>query len=106
MKFESLPEKKRPLNEVVDEGLRQLEEPSTEKKPDVSRIVAEAMLDSVEDGSIDLATIPEKDIPAYHQAIMQKMEVWRTAMKKLEDRMKEVNLEDLEKEQGPERKAA
>lgn len=85
------------MKEIVDESLRQLEEPDREaeaenraKSERMSKGVAESFIEGVEDGSVDLATVPEKDIPAWYDAVKARLGHWQAKAKQLEDRVPEL----------------
>ena len=93
--------KKRPLKEIIDESLVQLNEPDLEKTVKQARIdrgVADAFIDGVEDGSVDLKTVPEKDIANWYDAVKAKHEMWLKKAKQLEDRVPTLDVQpDAEK---------
>jgi hypothetical protein len=85
--FKKGPEKKRSLAEEFAADDAEMAAKKEAKEARVAKGVAESFIDGVEDGSVDLKTVPEKDIPAWYDAAKKKHDAWMRKAKQLEDRV-------------------
>jgi hypothetical protein len=99
--FKKGPEKKRSLAEEFAADDAEMTAKKEAKESQVAKGVAESFIDGVEDGSVDLKTVPEKDIPSWYDAVKKKHESWMRKAKMLEDRVPTM---DAELDEGPETK--
>ena len=97
----------RSIEQIKAEAIHEMSDTSEReaKEKRGAERTAESFMDEIASGEIDLATIPEKDIPGYHAALQKKLGVWANAKKTLEGRIADFE-EDLPEEKGPESMAA
>ena len=88
----------RSKKEIVDEAIVQLNAPSPEKKPNTAKIVAESQMADIESGELDPATLPEKEIPTYYDAMKAKLGFWEKQAELLDIRLPELSSDLLTEE--------